>query len=272
MSIKLSQLNSKYKYRILMGISVCLLIVFLFPRISQPLSYHNFSDQRNFLEIQNCLNVISNIAFIISGVFGLYKCLVIKAEQSTFITASEKNLYIAFFFNSILVGIGSAYYHLQPNNFSLMWDRLPMSTIIMIFLSIIFIERISKKLGLWLILPLIVIGITSVLYWEYSELINQGDLRFYIFAQAFPIALIVATLLLYKPVYSHTYLIYIALVFYVLGKIGELLDYQVYKATLHLISGHSIKHLLIALSIYYIAKYISSRKIVNQIYSNNLSI
>ncbi|MCE3267883.1 MAG: putative rane spanning protein [Burkholderiales bacterium] len=260
---RLNKIDNIYKNRILIAIPVLFLIIFLFARISQPLSYHNFFDQRTVFGIPNFLNVLSNVAFIISGIFGLYECLKYGPKQSVFTTAVEKNLYLAFFFNSILVGFGSGYYHLNPNNPSLMWDRLPMSTIIVIFLSILLIERVSKKAGLWLLLPLLLIGITSVLYWEYSELIGQGDLRFYIFAQACPIVLIVAMLLLYKSLYSHAYLLYIALAFFVFGKLCELLDYQVYKVTQYLISGHTSKHLLIALAIYYIAKYISSRRILN---------
>jgi len=48
------------------GIAVALL-----PRVAQPLDYHNFADQRTFLSVPNCLNVISNAPFLLTGVWGL---------------------------------------------------------------------------------------------------------------------------------------------------------------------------------------------------------
>src|SRR3981189_114737 len=41
------------------------------PRIPQPLSYHNFADQRPGLGIPNFGNVISNLPFAIFGLMGL---------------------------------------------------------------------------------------------------------------------------------------------------------------------------------------------------------
>ena len=40
----------------------------LAPRVAQPLSYHNFADQRPWLAIPNCGDVVSNLGFAIVGV------------------------------------------------------------------------------------------------------------------------------------------------------------------------------------------------------------
>ena len=40
-------------------------------------------------------------------------------------------LHIFFFLTVALTGIGSAYYHLEPNNDRLVWDRLPLAMMFM---------------------------------------------------------------------------------------------------------------------------------------------
>jgi hypothetical protein len=40
--------------------------------LPQPLSYHNFADQRPLLGIPHALNVISNFPFVVVGVWGLF--------------------------------------------------------------------------------------------------------------------------------------------------------------------------------------------------------
>jgi len=45
--------------------------VALLPRTAQPLSYHEFADQRGWLGIPNFLDVASNIVFAAAGLAGL---------------------------------------------------------------------------------------------------------------------------------------------------------------------------------------------------------
>ena len=41
------------------------------PPLSQDPNYHNFSDQRAILGINNGLDVLSNLAFLVVGIWGL---------------------------------------------------------------------------------------------------------------------------------------------------------------------------------------------------------
>ena len=45
---------------------------FLLPAMPQPLDYHDFADQRDALGIDNFLDVVSNAAFLLAGLAGLF--------------------------------------------------------------------------------------------------------------------------------------------------------------------------------------------------------
>ena len=77
--------------------------------------------------------------------------------------------YQILFLAVALVGLGSTYYHLDPSNGTLLWDRLPMSIAFMAFLATAITERLDRRAGIITLLPLIAFGLFSVLYWHYTE-------------------------------------------------------------------------------------------------------
>ena len=88
--------------------------------LEQPLEYHNFADRRAFFGFPNFLDVASNLAFLFVGIFGLNICLKNRL-------GSLRNAWLVLFAGITLVSVGSAYYHWNPNNQTLVWDRLPMT-------------------------------------------------------------------------------------------------------------------------------------------------
>ncbi len=110
--------------------------------------------------------------------------------------------------------------------------------------SIVVAEFILVKSGRALFIPLVITGIASVFYWDYTESINTGDLRFYGLVQFLPMLLIPLILLMYKPKFTHVGLYWCVLAAYGLAKLAEVGDQWVYD--LLGFSGHSIKHLLAA--------------------------
>ena len=137
------------------------------------------------------------------------------------------------------VGFGSAYYHWNPNNARLVWDRLPMTIAFMGLVVALLSEHVRPRIErVWLV-PTLVVGFASVLYWHYTD-----DLRAYIWVQAAPFLLVACALALFRGSYSHQrYLIY-AVVFYAMAKIAEYYDVNIYLLSQQLLSGHSLKHLL----------------------------
>ena len=67
-----------------------------------------------------------------------------------------------------------------------------------------FVERISLKAGLWLLLPLILLGISSVAYWNLTELHGRGDLRPYGYVQAYPLLGVPLIIFLFPACYTRT--------------------------------------------------------------------
>ncbi|HUV22665.1 MAG TPA: hypothetical protein VMZ32_12790 [Gammaproteobacteria bacterium] len=199
--------------------------------IPQDRLYHEFADQRNFLGIDHAVDVLSNSVFCVAGISGIYLTRVGCRQLRRF-----TNLYLTFFIAVTLTAFGSAYYHYDPDNTTLVWDRLPMSVGFTSILAAIIAERINLKLGQQLFAPLVTAGICSVLYWQW-----QDDLRPYFLVQFGTLLTLPLLLLLYRRPGSHY--LWLGIAFYVLAKVLEVYDTQVYTLTSSWVSGHTLKHL-----------------------------
>ena len=235
------------------------------PRSPQPFSYHNFADQRAWLGIGNFGDVAFNLAFAIFGLWGLWFLLrLTPAEISLrFADPRERWFYIAVFFGMLLTAAGSSYYHLAPDNDRLVWDRLPMTIVFMSLVAAMIAERISVRTALWLWPVLIAIGILSVFEWHWSEEAGHGDLRFYAAVQVY--AVLVLLLVLFLPVrYTHSSYLGIVVGFYVLAKLLETFDRQVF-AVGHIVSGHTLKHIVAGFAGFWILRMLERRQATDKV-------
>jgi len=216
----------------------------------QPASYHQFADQRHWLGIPNFANVASNLAFAIVGLWGLQLLLRSDTLKNSFIESRERLPYILAFVGLLLTAVGSAYYHLAPNNSRLVWDRLPMTIVFGSLIAVVIAEFISLEAGLKLLPFLIAIAAGSVVQWYYDELRRHGDLRIYATVQVYS-ALVLLMPLLLKSRYSRRTDFVIVFGFYALAKLFELADKSVFRFG-HFVSGHTVKHLAAAMAGYWI--------------------
>jgi hypothetical protein len=60
---------------------------------------------------------------------------------------------LALLLGIFLTGFGSSYYHWNPNNDTLFWDRLPMTLCFMAILAIVVEERVNARFGAVLLWP-----------------------------------------------------------------------------------------------------------------------
>jgi len=246
-----------------LGVTVAVITVALLgPRIAQPLSYHNFADQRGWLGIPNFGDVASNVAFAVVGVWGLM-VLVGRAGLVTFVDARERWPYVLVFAGMVLVAIGSSYYHLAPDNDRLVWDRLPMTIVFMSLVAAMIEERISVLAGELILPVLLFVGAFSVFRWHLSEVLGVGDLRFYAAVQAYAILTLLVILLL-PPRYTRSGDLLAVVGFYVLAKLLETCDRAVFSAG-HLVSGHTLKHLAAAAAGWWILRMLQRRKPIGAI-------
>ena len=214
--------------------------------IPQPLSYHGFADKRAIWGIPNFFDVLSNIPFVLVGLLGLYKT---SGNDRIHIVAENRWSYQVFFVGVALVGVGSAYYHLSPGNATLVWDRLPMTIAFMALCSMIIGEFTSVRLGAILLIPLVLFGVLSVLYWHWTEAAGQGDLRPYIIVQFLPMLIIPVILVCFSPSFTRVSGYWLLLSAYVIAKIFEHFDAETQGIT-SWVSGHSLKHVVAAIGIY----------------------
>ena len=227
--------------------------------------YHDFADKRSLLSIPNCLDVLSNLPFIVVGVGGLW-WLALKASRRAFLQPEERWPYVVFFAGVALTGFGSLWYHLAPGNARLPWDLLPMTCSFMSMLVAVIMERISVKAGLALLFPMLLLGVGSVAWWYVS-----GDYRFYLFVQFCPPLLIATTIGLFPARYTGNVYLVIAFLFFVLAKLFEMFDRQIYSLT-GMVSGHSLKHATAGVACYWIVLMLAKREPVADYHKEDASV
>ena len=213
--------------------------LFFIEPISQDLTYHNLADNRTILGINNFFDVVSNLPFLLAGLLGLF-CIFKNWG------VSNSWGWLILFVSVIFISFGSSYYHLNPENKTLTWDRLPMAIGFMALFVIVLTDYVNSKLGKWLLIPMCIVGIFSVVYWHIAD-----DLRMYAWVQFVSMALLLIIISVYKPTHLKTkYLIY-AFIFYALSKIFEHFDKHIFELMSQSVSGHTIKHLLAAIATFF---------------------
>ena len=231
------------------------------PPIPQDPAYHRFVDVRPLWGVANGGNVLSNLAFLAVGLYGLRRVWMAPAGPRTaFVDARERWPYTLFFAGVALTGVGSAYYHWAPDTSRLFWDRLPMTVGFAALLAAIVAERVSVTAGLVVLGPLIAAGVGSIVYWRAGELEGRGDLRPYALVQFLPALLILLMLWWFPPRYTGSGFLLGVLAVYGAAKVFEALDGPIFSLGF-LLSGHTLKHLTVALAAWWVLKSLDTRRV-----------
>jgi Ceramidase len=225
--------------------AVSLVGLLLLPPIPQDQSYHQFADDRTILGIPNFWNVISNLPFLAVGAVALRR---FRDNPAT----------VVFFLGVFLTGLGSSYYHWDPNDSTLFWDRLPMTLSFAAILALVVEERVNARTGANLLWPALAVGLFSLLWWRWTD-----DLRLYFWVQFFPALAVISLFLLYPPKYTRAYYWIVAGALYALAKVFEFTDETIYSAG-YLLSGHTLKHLAAAAASFSILRYFQTRRPIPQ--------
>jgi len=225
-----------------------LIAMFSMSPISQDLSYHSFADQRSLLGIPHGLDVLSNIPFLLAGLFGVW--LVSRPRFH-----SLPKGWLVLFVGISFVSFGSSFYHWMPNNDSLVWDRLPMTIGFMGLFVALIGEYVDEGIARKILIPALALGVFSVGYWHFTD-----DLRLYAWVQIMSLSVIVVFLSIYKSRFTHSWVLLLALGLYVLAKVTESYDAAIFDLVQGAISGHSIKHLLAATGCFAIVQYLGKRR------------
>lgn len=247
---------SVLKFLLVAVSSVSVMVMFFLKPIPQDTNFHHFADIRNMFFLANCWNVVSNLVFLLIGIIALQKL----RSNKLAVIAPIKAAYYIFFTGILLVAFGSAWYHYNPNNTTLVWDRLPMTIIFMSLLSIALAEFVSVTAARIGLIPFLITGIFSIAWWQYGELHNNGDLRLYALVQFLPILLLVLLFLFGHAVYNTKWGYLTLFIAYVLAKLAEHFDESIYKLTSGIMAGHFLKHIMTAIGLWLFVVYLQKRK------------
>jgi len=219
------------------------LAVFL-PAVPQPMAYHDFADKREAYGIGNFLDVGSNLAFALAGGAGL---LLVLRPRSCFASPAERWPYLVFCIGVLLTAAGSCYYHLEPTNETLFWDRLPMTIAFMALISAQIVDRVDVRAGLLALVPMLLIGVGTVVYWIVTEHQGRGNVMPYVVLQAYAVIVLLKLAAMHPSRYTHGAAIYAVFAGYLLAKVFEHYDRQIFDLT-GMVSGHTLKHVAAGLA------------------------
>lgn len=211
-----------------------LIVMLLQDPIAQDIAYHSFADTRTFFGIANFFDVTTNIPFLVVGSAGVKYCL--KNASTGFWPG-----WFALFAGVAMISFGSGYFHLNPSNDTLVWDRLPMTIGFMGLFVALLSEYLHLRVGRVLLIPALLIGVYSVFYWHFFD-----DLRLYLWVQFMPLLTVIVMVIFFRPTFSKQWMLLAALVFYILAKVAEFYDGEIFILLSGNLSGHSLKHLLSA--------------------------
>jgi hypothetical protein len=217
-----------------------LAVALLGPSVAQPANYHDFADQRSWGWLPHAMDVLSNLPFALWGMVGIWALL--RAVRGQAVSAAAATMAGLFFGGLWVTTAVSAAYHLQPGDAGLVWDRGGMVLAFAGLLGLAAMRAVSTRAGMVLATAVIVLGPLSVYAWSLN-----GNVLPWAVLQGGGMALILGFACL-RPAQARELPVRWALLIaiYALAKLLELGDHAVYEWTGHLVSGHSLKHMVAA--------------------------
>lgn len=207
-----------------------------------PPNYYDFADMRHGIGIPHTGDVLTNAAFALAAIWGLY--MVYRARERIAVKPGLLLSLITFFGAVFLVTFGSGYFHLDPGPDRIFLDRLPISLAAGAILAVLLIDRRAPAHhgALWTFASCMAFAVAGLVH-----VTATGDLRLYALTQAAP--LILALVYAFKwnrPEHAIPgwRLLLLALL-YAGAKATEVMDWELYHE-LEWLSGHNLKHLLAA--------------------------
>lgn len=247
MSVVVAAPERRWRLAVLLAVvAIGVIVAVVAPPLRQDPAYHDFADRRAFFGIPYALNVLSNVGFLLVGVWSFV------AVARARVPRWERSAGFLFALGLVLTGFGSAWYHLAPSNTTLVWDRLPLAALFPIVFAVAIGDRVSPAAGRALFLPLAVAGVVSVVWWDVTD-----DLRPYGLVQFLPIVLIPLMLALFPGRRPMAPLL-TGVAIYAGSKLFEVGD-GVILAAGGIVSGHTVKHLLAATAAGFIARWLAPR-------------
>lgn len=218
-------------------------LAFFGPAFQQPAHYHDFADQRIWGALPHAMDVLSNLPFALWGVAGGWA--LVRALHWRAVSGPQAGLAGLFFVGLIVTTGVSSYYHWQPDNAGLAWDRMGMVLAFAGLIGLATVQAVTARAGIVLAAVLVILGLVAVQVWAVT-----GNLLPWAVLQGGGMVFILAATGL-RPLQpeSHLKIRWTWVIgLYALAKMLELADVAVFEFTNQLISGHSLKHIVASFS------------------------
>jgi hypothetical protein len=240
------------------------LAAWLLPAFAQPQAYHDYADQRAWLGLSHAADVLSNLPFLIVGLIGIHYTLHgwKSSNRNAFADQRAAWPYALLFLGIFLTAFGSAWYHAEPNDATLVWDRMPMALGFAGLVAGTLTDRAPRRIPQWL-LAFATVGAGTVLYWY----VSKNLVPYLVMQVGFIVAALIATAFIPSR-YTHANRVYAAAGLYAIAMIFERLDRTVYALLDGWISGHTLKHLIASTAIVVIYSMLWKRRVCGRQFQN----
>ncbi len=199
---------------------------------------HPFIDARTLWGIPNALDVLSNLAFVPMGVWGLW-----LLRSAADVQPASRLAGAVFFAGLVLTCFASSFYHWAPSALGLSLDRAGMAVAFAGVLGLAAAERVSLRSATWVWGSVLAAGMLAVVL-NYTTgaiapwaVVQFGGIAVVLWAAAQPAL---------KTALGVRWGVLIAI--YAVAKLLELGDEAVFHATGNMVSGHSLKHIAASLA------------------------
>jgi hypothetical protein len=208
--------------------------------LPQPAHYHEFADQRAWGRIPHAMDVLSNLAFAVAGVAGM--CCLYAVPRHT-LSNMQRAMAALFLAGLLLTAAASSWYHWQPDDAGLAVDRNGMAVAFAGLIGLAAAGRVSERAGAALGLAVLLLAPITISSWS-----SDGNVLPWTVLQ-FGAAALLAWLAFLRPRYWALDIRWMLVIAgYAAAKLLEMNDLEVYELTGRLVSGHTLKHLVAALS------------------------
>lgn len=219
----------------------------LLPVVAQPQSYHDFADQRTLLGVPHTLNVLSNLPFLAVGALGIGWLWRSRVERSVAIP------YLVFFAGALLTAFGSAWYHADPRDSTLVWDRLPIALGFAGLVAGTLSDRAPSRATV-LTIAFSVAALAAVGTWALT-----GNLLPYVVMQASCIGASLYATARLPSRFDRARWLYGATALYAVAVACERLDRVIGQLLGDALSGHTLKHLLASAALFVVYAMLKGR-------------
>lgn len=236
--MKVSSLSRPEKF-LWCFVAALLVLAVALPGIPQDPDYHRFADSRTLMGVPRAMDVLSNVFLLALGGIGL---VYHSAGRLDYSNSAMRRSGFVFFLGFVLTAIGSAYYHLDPGDRGLAWDRMGIVVAFAGVLGLVAAHRVSVRAANLLLPMALVGGVLSAAWFAATDSITP-----YAVLQFGGMALVAGASWLPTHGKGPNWAALIGA--YALAKVLEIGDHEVLRLTQGVVSGHTLKHVFAALAV-----------------------